>query len=64
MEKDYRFTITILLNLNALAESEEEARGKLTEHVADYFIDTTTTISKNEAKLTDIFDMNGNRITE
>ena len=52
----YNFDITINLTDIAIeAETEKEARSKLTEQVADYFTDTQVSISDKEAVLTDIF---------
>ena len=59
----YNFDITInLTDIGIEADNEEEARGKLTEQVSDYFTDTQVSISDKEAKLTDVFDENGNRV--
>ena len=55
MAKEYSFDITInLTDIGIEAEDEEEARGKLTEQIAEYFADTKVSIGKDEAKLIDV----------
>jgi hypothetical protein len=63
--KFYSFDITInLTDIGVEADNEEEARSKLTEQVADYFTDTQISISAKEAKLVDVTDEDGNRVTD
>ena len=59
MIKEYTFDITIkLTDIGVEANDEDEARSKLTEQVSDYFVDTTVNISKDEAKLVSVNDIN------
>ena len=48
---EYEFDITTTVNLSIEADSEKEARSKLTETLQEYFADTTLTIGESEAKL-------------
>jgi len=48
---EYEFNIDTSVNLSVEAESEKEARSKLTEVLQEYFAETSLTVSDDEAEL-------------
>lgn len=53
MEKEFWFSVTSTVELSIPAESEEEARSKVGEYLAEYYADTKVSPTPDEVTLID-----------